>query len=181
MKILTLIRHAKSSWDHPELDDFDRPLNKRGLRDVPEMANRLASASYIPDRVVSSPARRALTTATDISKKLGIEADEIVRDKRVYHASAGMLADVVRETDDSVNHLMLFGHNPGFTDFANRLSDARIDNLPTSGIYSVRFDTDSWRNFDQDAGVFIFFDYPKNADSTVPRKTGKGMDKGAGK
>ena len=168
MKVLTLVRHAKSSWDFPELEDFDRPLNKRGKRDAPEMGRRLADAEYVPDLIVSSPANRALTTARVVAGTLGIDSDDIVEDARIYHASPRALTEVVREIGNGVTHVMLFGHNPGFTDFANRLSDVRVDNIPTSGIFSVSFDVSDWAEFEAADGSFVFFDYPKNNASNIP-------------
>ncbi len=102
-KTLTIVRHAKSSWDDPVLADFDRPLNPRGLRDAPLMGARLAATGIRPDGLISSPANRALATAKIIAAALDLDTRIIVPDERLYLASAGTIMQVVREQDDGIS------------------------------------------------------------------------------
>ena len=143
-KTLTIVRHAKSSWDDPVLADFDRPLNPRGLRDAPRMGARLAKTGITPDRLVSSPANRALATAKIIAAALGLETRVIVPDERLYLASADMILRIVQEQPDEVSSLMLFGHNPGMTDLVHRLGDCPLANLPTGACVTFRVEVDRW-------------------------------------
>ncbi len=161
LRSLTLIRHAKSSWDHPELQDFDRPLNRRGLQDAPMMGQRLARANYRADAVISSPARRAITTAESIAAEIGFDADQIQQDPLVYGASLGALTEVVRGIGNRVRHAVLVGHNPGITQLCNFLGDSRIDNLPTCGLARMEFDAESWEDVPRQKGHLAEFDYPK--------------------
>jgi len=163
VKRLTLVRHAKSDWSLPGQADWDRPLNKRGQRDAPEMARRLRSRRLKPDQMLSSPAVRALTTATVMARELKVPASHVSQDERLYLASAADLLAVVRERGGEAKHLMVFGHNPGLTEFANRLSAGdRIDNLPTCGVFTARFDVPDWGAIDWTTGLEEEFDYPKN-------------------
>ncbi len=161
-KFLYLIRHAKSSWDNPSLTDFERPLNKRGKRDAPEMGKRLAQRQVIADLMLSSPANRALTTCRHIAKEIDYPEEAIEEDEEIYHAGPSTLLKVVREIDDTWRTVLMFGHNPGFTDFANALNNTGIDNIPTCGIVLCRFEIDSWSEVQFGSGEEVFFDYPKN-------------------
>ena len=161
MKTLTLLRHAKSSWDDPHLADFDRPLNPRGRSDAPEMGRRLKARGHLPDLIVSSPARRALATARMVAREIGIPEERIIEEPGLYHAGAERILRTVTSLESHARHLMLVGHNPGFNDLANRLSDARIDNLPTAAVFQVEFDADDWSEVVAGQGRFILFDTPK--------------------
>ncbi|MFA0960840.1 histidine phosphatase family protein [Roseivirga sp. BDSF3-8] len=162
MRDLYIIRHAKSSWKDESLDDFDRPLNKRGKRDAPAMADRLKSAKVSPDLLLSSPANRALTTAQHIAEGLSISPEEIETNEELYLADPQAILDVIRAVPDSVNTLFIFGHNPGLTIFANELADTDIDNIPTTGVVRVRLAQKRWKDIDWRKGELVFFDFPKN-------------------
>ena len=165
MKTLYIVRHAKSSWDNPDLADIDRPLNNRGNKNAPEMGQRLSKRNIQPDLLLSSPANRAYTTAQKIAKEIGYPVDNVSTSKEVYHAGSGGLLQLVRNQSDSINTLMIFGHNPGFTWFANSLTGEYIDNIPTCGIVAIEFDVESWSNIETGEGKLIFFDYPKKKAS----------------
>ncbi|APZ92400.1 SixA phosphatase family protein [Fuerstiella marisgermanici] len=156
-RILLLVRHAKSSWKHPELDDIDRPLNKRGRRDAPEMGRRLSHRKLIPDLVLCSPAVRTKATAEAIAAEVGYSADQIVINDDLYAASEQEVLDAVASTDDRVRTLMVVTHNPVITDLANRFSPTPIDNVPTCGVLTVTLE--SWTR--PELGVLADFDYPK--------------------
>lgn len=161
MKSLTIVRHAKSSWKHPGLTDRERPLNKRGERDAPVMARRVAKAGIRPSQIISSPAVRAWTTAKIFARELGYPAEFLQREDGLYLASLDNLLDVVATQDAGFNHLMLFGHNPGLTDFVNYLVPGLTSNLPTSGVVSVNLQSDSWMLYDRPPTELALHEFPK--------------------
>jgi phosphohistidine phosphatase len=161
MKNIYLIRHAKSSWDNPALKDFDRPLNSRGANDAKAMADHIKQLGVHPDLMVSSPANRAITTAREIASRTGYDPARIVQDEKLYLADVSEIYEVVWALDEEYDTVFLFGHNPGFTDFANTLSSTKVDNLPTCGIFAVEFEVDNWTEIQGNGGVFKLFDYPK--------------------
>ncbi|MGB3181662.1 MAG: histidine phosphatase family protein [Cyclobacteriaceae bacterium] len=162
MKTLYIVRHAKSSWKDDSLDDFDRPLNKRGNRDAPAMAERLKKANVKPDMLISSPANRALLTANYIAQGIGVKQEDIRTDEDMYLADPQTILNIAKQVSDDVNTLMIFGHNPGLTMFANEVADTDIDNIPTTGIVRVSFAAKKWKELDWGKGNLVYFDYPKN-------------------
>lgn len=162
MKTVVLVRHAKSSWKDYGLDDFDRPLNKRGKRNAPFMGQKLKERGVFPDIILSSPAKRARTTAISIAKVIGYPKKKIAFDENMYHSSARYLFELVKNQDDKNETVMLFGHNPGFNDFADMLLQKNpVYNIPTSGIYCIRFNVNSWKDMKEGNGESVFFDYPR--------------------
>jgi phosphohistidine phosphatase len=161
MKTLILVRHAKSSWKDHDLKDFDRPLNERGKRDAPFMGALIKEKGILPDVLISSPAKRAITTAGLFAKKLSIAKNEIIENEKIYEASAGELIDIINAIDDTKSSAMIFGHNPGLTMVANYLSDKRIDNIPTCGMVVITFEENSWKSIQIGSGKLIEFEYPK--------------------
>ncbi|MCL2020739.1 MAG: histidine phosphatase family protein [Betaproteobacteria bacterium] len=159
--ILLICRHAKSSWRDTTLSDFERPLNKRGERDAPEMGRRLARLGVLPDLIMSSPATRAINTALHYARKLGIAPEEIRRNQEQYAASVSGLVNLIRTADSSVGTLMLVGHNPESTDLANALGGLNIKNIPTSGIVALAFSQRAWADLTVGSGTLLFFDYPR--------------------
>ena len=164
MKTLTLVRHAKSSWHDTALSDRERPLNKRGLRDAPIMGRRAVEASIRPSLIIASPAVRAWTTAKIFATELGYPVEFLQREDKIYLASLDSLLEVVASQDPGFNNLMLFGHNPGLTDFANYLSPGLTNNLPTAGVVSVQIDRDDWLLFERPKTELLVYDYPKNTN-----------------
>jgi phosphohistidine phosphatase len=162
MKTLTLVRHAKSSWKDTSLADRDRPLNKRGKRDAPEMGRRITDAGIRPSLIISSPAVRAWTTAKVIANEIGYPREFLQRDSALYLASVNGILDVIVEQDVGFNHLMLVGHNPGLTEFANYLVPGLTNNIPTAGVVSVELDTDDWSLYDKPGVDLLLYDFPKN-------------------
>ncbi|WP_231489832.1 histidine phosphatase family protein [Pedobacter sp. Leaf170] len=161
-KQLLLVRHGKSDWGNLDLKDFDRPLNKRGKENAPEMAERLLKKGFKFDLIVSSPAKRAKTTAKFFAEAYNV--DDIRYEESIYEANTTTLLKVVNGLDDAANIIVMFGHNPGFTDLANELSDADIYNIPTAGMVLMSFPFDSWKMVSKGTGELVFFDYPKNSD-----------------
>lgn len=147
MKNLILLRHAKSSWKDPYLNDHDRPLNKRGKRDAPVMAGILKKYFPRPDMIVASPSKRTRATAEVMATGLGMNKHDIVYDKNIYHADAFTLMHIVGDMENSVNTVLLVGHNPGLTVLANMYAPGITENIPTCGIVGFRTSQDSWGAF----------------------------------
>jgi len=161
MKQLIIVRHAKSSWDHPSLSDHDRPLNKRGKRDAPRMAEYLYEQIQTVDALISSTAVRAQLTARHFIEAFDESLQFKSTEEELYHASAGEILDVVNRIEDSYTSAIIFGHNPGFTQFANQYSKDWIDNVPTCGIVGIQYDVDSWKDATERNGTKQYFYYPK--------------------
>lgn len=160
MKSLLLVRHAKSSWDF-NVDDFDRPLNSRGTRDAPEMAERLIGKNIMIDCFISSPAKRAITTATYFAKAFDKKPKHIITIPSLYEPTLQAFSTAVISLDDACNAAALFSHNPGITYFANSLTSTRIDDMPTCAVFAVTAEIKRWDEFASAEKRFWFFDYPK--------------------
>lgn len=161
MKKLYLLRHAKSSWDYPELDDFERPLNKRGRRDIPIMAKTITELKINPDFILSSSALRAAYTAINIAQMTGVPEELLQYHNLIYDASTSVLFNIVRNIDDKINCLLLVGHNPGLTSLANYLSDKRVENIPTCGLYGMELNISTWQKASEKSAKYLLFEYPK--------------------
>lgn len=162
MKTLLLIRHAKSSWDDAGLSDYERPLNDRGKKDAPLMADRLHDRGIKIDAFITSPAKRAKKTAEQFAKQYKKEAEDLILKTELYMAGQETFYNVIEKLDDQFDCVAVFSHNPGITDFANSLVDnARIDNIPTCGIFAVSIEAKRWNKLREAKKNFLFFDYPK--------------------
>ena len=161
MKLLSLVRHAKSSWKDSNLSDFDRLLNKRGERDAPLMGRRFASVEPPPDLILASSAQRAARTAQVIAEAIGYAAERISFQPTLYLATSAEMLGVIQGLDDRLEHIALVAHNPGLTDLCDVLAGAKIDNVPTCGIVRMSLTIDSWRSASQGCGRLLDFDYPK--------------------
>lgn len=167
MKTLYLVRHAKSSWDNPEQSDFDRPLNERGKKNAPQMARRLKEKHVTPDVMLTSPAERALATCKEFALVLGFLENKIKTDKRLYHANEDQILKVIQELKDSPRDseevVILFGHNPGLTEFANSLLNEDLENIPTCGVVAATLNITDWKDARFGCGEMEFFDSPKRS------------------
>ncbi|MEO8763782.1 MAG: histidine phosphatase family protein [Ginsengibacter sp.] len=163
MKILLLVRHAKSSWDNLQITDFERSLNDRGKKDAPLMAERVKERKIKIDRFVSSPAKRAKKTAGIFMDEYGVQEKSLVLVPSLYEASVKDFYDAVENLSDKDDSVALFSHNPGITDFVNMLTENKVDNMPTCGVFAVKIKTKNWIDFKKATKEFLFFDYPKNA------------------
>lgn len=183
MKYLTLIRHAKSDWT-TGLDDHDRPLNERGLRNSPQMA-RFLGRTYLganevnallprPDRMLSSTAVRAHTTAELMLAELGYDSQILTLDRTLYLAEPKTLLKFVRELDDSWNHVMIFGHNEGISDFARKLlqRDHLGKSMPTCGVALLEIPWPSWAAVEWAEARLVGFVTPKLIEKRFPEDGG---------
>ena len=161
MKIFYLVRHAKSSWDNPTIRDFDRPLNDRGFQAAKDMSHLFAKNNATPELLVSSPAKRAFTTATYFSDAMGINETEIVKNENIYEASSEALIHIIQATSEAVSSVIFFGHNPAFTEVSNYFSSRYIDNVPTCGIFCFRSEAATWAKISPDNTVLTDYHLPK--------------------
>ena len=159
MRTLYVVRHAKSSWSDPGMDDFDRPLNERGLHDAHMMAERFDDRLEAVDLLMSSPASRAITTANAFASILANapvhELDEL------YLATPSMLLSIIQRLPNGVRHAMLFGHNPGLSELVDHLTDNGLGDLPTCAIVRIDFDVDGWMEIATGSGMLKWWDTPK--------------------
>jgi phosphohistidine phosphatase len=161
MKRLLLCRHAKSSWKDMTLADIDRPLNKRGKRDAPEMGRRLAEHGIRPDMIISSPARRARKTAAKLAKALGIGKNTISIRDEIYGAATDQFLDIIHSIEDNVSSVIMVGHNPEMTELANILGNLDVDNVVTCGVVAYDFKVSSWKQVGKGRGRLVFYDFPR--------------------
>jgi phosphohistidine phosphatase len=159
MKNLLLVRHAKSSWDFPHLNDYDRPLNERGKRDAPKMAHWLSLQDMKADLIVSSGAERAKNTAIAFQAVLDTS---LKIDDQLYHAGRSKLLNIIKQTNDGINCLLLLSHNPGLNDLADYLLSGFLSNIPTTAIVSLNLDIEKWSEISSKNASLHFFQYPKN-------------------
>jgi phosphohistidine phosphatase len=174
MRLLYLLRHAKSSWDDPTLPDHDRPLAPRGRRASEAMAEHLRREGIAPELVLCSPSERTRQTLTAIESGLGGTADVRIEDE-LYAASAAALLDVLHELPDEVGSVMLIAHNPGIQDLAVSLAGAgsvieRVrSKFPTAALATLELDG-SWRELAPGGAELVAFVKPKDLPSTPGRK-----------
>ena len=162
-KILFLVRHAKSSWEDISQKDFDRPLNERGKNDAPAMAKRIRKDRELAlDAIVSSPAKRALSTAKYFAKEFRLKKKHLLEIPALYEPTIEAFYNTVINLDDDYNTVALFSHNPGITAFTNQLTNVHVDDMPTCGVFAVRVLANEWKDFQHAEKEFLFFDYPKN-------------------
>jgi len=160
-KQLILVRHAKSSWANPGQNDIDRPLNDRGHRDAPVMAKRLLQKNIPINAFITSPAKRAFTTCTYFAETYGQKAAQVIVVPYLYLAEEADFIKAIQQSDDAFQSICIFAHNPGITNFANSLTNTRIDDMPTCAIFSVTANTNHWKYFFSSSKSYQFFDYPK--------------------
>lgn len=161
MRQLTLIRHAKSSWKNPELIDFDRPLNKRGKRDLPGIARRVAHFGLMPDIILSSGAKRAITTATEVAQALAISPEQIQQVPELYESCYETLLHTLQNQPDHYRHIMLFGHNPGLQQLGFYLTQEPLEKFPTGGVMHIHLSITNWSELAEHCGTLTLLDYPK--------------------
>lgn len=159
MKTLLIVRHAKSSWDFPHLNDYDRPLNDRGKRDAPKMAKWLSLQGMKVDLIISSGAERAKNTALAFNAVLN---SPLKIDDNLYHPSRSKLLNFIKQTENNVNCQILVSHNPGLNDLADYLLSGFPENIPTTGIVSMKLDIKKWSEASPKNASLHFFQYPKN-------------------
>lgn len=145
-KRLLIMRHAKSSWQEPELDDFQRPLIPKGIKRTARVSEALKKNNFIPEQIISSSAVRALSTAKLITQNLNLPEDIIIKESHLYFQGDEEYFNTVFSCSNDIKTLMIVGHNPIITLFSNYFLTEKIENMPTSGIIGLDFETDKWEN-----------------------------------
>jgi len=146
MKTLLIMRHAKSSWNYPELSDYDRPLNGRGKRDAPRMGKHLRQEGLIPDRILTSSAKRARKTASKVAKSCGYTG-KVKKLDALYDTVPGVYFEVLQALPDKYQCVMVFGHNPTMEQLVTYLTE-QIERMPTAAIAHIELPIQHWNTFD---------------------------------
>lgn len=158
MRKLFLFRHSKSSWKYPELDDHERPLNKRGKRDSLFMARHFADKLETLDVIYSSSAIRALEYAELISEFTQVG---LVPELTFYTFDDDQFLQALQELPDEATSVAVVGHNPAITRVVNRLAEGDIINVPTSAVVSINCDIAEWAELADGVGRIEYYEYPK--------------------
>ena len=161
MKTLYIVRHAKSSWESPESDDLNRPIIENGIKKTRKVIDFLLKENAKVDVIVSSHAKRALETAYLFAQSFNFTPSEIIINHNIYECDEESIMSEVYALPNDKNNVMLIGHNPTFTQFANIFLDKKIDFLPTSSVISISFDTDQWEKIESSIKRVNFVAFPK--------------------
>jgi phosphohistidine phosphatase len=169
MLTLSLLRHAKSSWDDADIDDFERPLSKRGANAAPEMGRAMRELKLKPDLVLCSAAVRTRATVALVLLELGPPAPEVRYDEELYLASPKVMLDHIHKIDDRFGHIMMVGHNPGTHALALELTGvAKSEDMadlatkfPTAGLAIITFKAEHWRDVTSGTGHLVVFMTPR--------------------
>ena len=148
MKTLIIVRHGKSSWEY-SVSDKDRPLLQRGIFDAISVADVLNEQELSIDAIFSSPANRALHTAMIFLRQLYYPLDKFKVVNELYDFTGDTVLQFIKQLKDSLDTVVIFGHNHAFTHIANSLGNSYIDNVPTSGLVQLNFDVDSWASIEK--------------------------------
>ncbi len=160
---LFLLRHAKSSWQDDQLDDIERPLNGRGLRDAPVMAERLNAAGHTPAQILCSPAVRTRQTLELVLPTFGLQSENLSFVPDIYEASPGVLLDVIAQRGGDAEHLMVLGHNPGLEYLAAMLNGGERLSMATCAVCVFEIiGISQWREINNASSRLLMYDYPKN-------------------
>jgi phosphohistidine phosphatase len=160
MKTLLLMRHAKSGYPPDVADDFDRPLNRRGRRDLPRLAECLAAADPPVERLCASPAARARETAETMAEKLDLAASALVFDDRLYLADPATLSRVTAERLEDAACGMVVAHNPGLEEWLTRLCGAAA-HLPTAAVAAIELPLADWSGIGEGRGRLLWLLVPR--------------------
>jgi len=160
-RTLFIIRHAKSSWEIETISDIDRPLKLKGIRDAYDMARRIKINHEIPNMLISSPAIRALHTADIFARVLEVKYSYLKIDERIYGSGVGVIKKILSEQDSIIKNIMIFGHNPDFSELATVLSGNEFVELPTCGICRITFKAPDWKSISSSNKIDVQLDFPK--------------------
>lgn len=162
MKTLSVLRHAKSSWEYPDLTDFERPILTKGVKRTLRICETLKQVELIPDLIISSPAVRAHETAEIIFDQFTLQKKQLIINDNFYPGFVKKIISTVNKLDNKVKHAMIVGHNPALTDMANHfLGYNIIDWIPTSGLVTIQFDCKKWEDISAKNATLIHYLKPK--------------------
>ena len=160
MKILYIVRHAKSSWEYEGIEDIDRPLKKRGIKDAHLMSKFLSNKISKPDVFVSSSANRALHTAVIFCENFEYPLTNLKIRRQLYSFSDGYLVKTVKALDDSFSSAIIFSHDHGINTFVNKFGSKPLAHVSTCGVIGIRFEEKHWKDIKK--GKTIMTEFPKN-------------------
>jgi phosphohistidine phosphatase len=147
MKTLLLLRHAKSSWKQPEMNDHDRPLNKRGKKEAPKVGKYLKANDLVPDLILSSTARRAHDTAQAVAEESGIDGQiDLYQD--LYLSDTACYLDILHNLPDTANRVLVVGHNPDLEELLSLLTDVS-QHLTTAALAQIDLPITSWQELNE--------------------------------
>ena len=161
MKTLLIIRHAKSDWNNTICDDFDRTLNARGMQEAPAMAELIATKISKVDKIISSPAIRALNTAIFFAKAFNYNENDIVKDLGFYERGIKYIKNVLAAQKKDNNVIMIFGHNPTVSSLVTYFTGESVGELPPCTVSCIDFDTDNWLDVEKINGKLRFLESPQ--------------------
>lgn len=159
MKKLLIFRHGKSSHDISDIKDIDRPLKKRGITDAIDITQRLMEQNIFVDKILSSPANRALHTASIFARTMKVPFERIEINPLIYFSYHQDVIEMIKGVDESIETLAVFGHNPTLTDVANQFLVSPIFELPTAGCILLQFEGE-WKNLSKDNLVAAKTEFP---------------------
>ncbi len=160
-KTLYIVRHGKSAWDYENISDIDRPLKLRGIRNVYEMARRLKIDCKVPEVFISSPANRAFHTASIFINVYELSYSKLQVDKRLYGGGIDEIFNLIHSQPSSVSKLMIFGHNPDFSELTRTFAKKPFIELPTCGIAIFDFQCSDWKQIGKSNMKNEYYDFPK--------------------
>jgi phosphohistidine phosphatase len=160
MKTLYIVRHAKSSWEYDSIEDIDRPLKKRGIKDAHLISKFLSKKIEKPDVFITSSANRALHTAVIFFVKINFSKANIKIKRQLYSFSDGYLVKTVHALDDGFSSAVIFSHDHGINTFVNKFGSKPLAHVPTCGVIALQFHEKHWKNIKK--GETILVEFPKN-------------------
>ncbi len=167
MKRITFIRHAKAVWQNSTQSDFDRSLDKQGEDDSALMGRVLWDLKLIPELILSSPAKRAVSTAYILSDAVAYPENSIRTDPLIYEGSIDDHLTIIHNLENHLHHIFWIGHNPYLTMMGRWISDESVANLPPCGLLSVQIDVQNWDLIGEGTGQVVLFDFPTNHDQDI--------------
>jgi phosphohistidine phosphatase len=167
MKILYLVRHAKSSWEDQAFDDFDRPLKSVGVKDAYLMGSYLKSKGIVPRAIISSPAARAINTAVVFASRMDYPFSEIQLNKNIYESSAADILQAICHSNIQEDSIMIFGHDPSLSNLFMLLTGIQIEKIPTAGVAAIEIEITDWKAIKSAKGKLMFLKKPKDIRADI--------------
>jgi phosphohistidine phosphatase len=161
MRSITFIRHAKASH-HTQASDLERPLSEKGISDASMMSQIIKNEFILPDLIISSTAKRAKMTSNIFADNIGYPKQEIIFMEDLYFADSESFFKIIHSLENSFKNIYIVSHNPGITYIVNRISNIRLDVMPTCGVAQIGFEKESFNEIIDKSGKLLKFDMPKN-------------------
>ena len=169
MKVLYLIKHAKSNWGIPNTRDFERPISKRGSKDVNTIGSYLMIQDIVPDIVLSSCALRAQETTDLLADKINFRGKKFFLEE-LYMSIAEDIQEIIMAQDDSLNNIFVIAHNPQISELVNLMTEEHFSKIPSMGVVSIVFDIEEWSEIENTKGKIDFFIFPKQFKYYMPKQ-----------